>query len=151
MLERFNNLLIRSAAAVSRWRKRLFPPRTLGQRGEAVAGRYLVRRGYKIVARGQRGDLGELDLVAVEGRTVVFVEVKTRQSQDAGHPAEAVDQVKQQRLTRLALGFLKRHGLLEYPARFDIVAVTWPAGSRSPVIEHFENAFEAVGRGQMFS
>jgi len=54
-------------------------------------------------------------------------------------------------LTRLAMAFLKRHGLLEYPVRFDIVAVTWAAGRRRPLIEHFRGAFEAQGRESMFS
>jgi putative endonuclease len=134
----------------AKWHK-LFPPATLGQRGEAVAAKYLRRRGYKIVARGSRGALGELDLVAVEGRTVVFVEVKTRRSQNSGHPAEAVDDDKQRRLTRLAIGYLRRHGLLECPARFDVIAVTWPAGRGKPTIEHFQQAFQAVGYKGMFS
>lgn len=101
----------------------------MGARGEAAAARYLKRLGYRILVRGDRVRLGEIDLVALDGRTIVFVEVKTRESADSGHPAEAVDSGKQRRLTRLALSFLKRHRLLEYPARFDIVAVTWPAGA----------------------
>ncbi|HEV3344223.1 MAG TPA: YraN family protein [Pirellulales bacterium] len=128
-----------------------FPPPTLGQRGEALAARWLARHGYKIVARGSRGALGEIDLVAVDGRTVVFVEVKTRRSQDAGHPADAVDHDKQRRLTRLAIGYLRRHGLLEYPVRFDVVAITWPEGRGKPTVEHFKNAFNAVGCEGMFS
>ena len=125
--------------------------RSLGQRGERAAERHLRRQGYKIVARRDRGRLGELDLVAVDGRTIVFVEVKTRTSHDAGHPAESVGPDKQARLTRLALAYLKRHELLEYAARFDVLAVTWPADARHPRIEHYKSAFEAVGRGQMFS
>ncbi len=134
-----------------RWINRLFPSRPLGRRGEAVAARFLRRRGYKIVARGERGDLGELDLVAVDGRTVVFVEVKTRQTDQMGHPGEAVDQRKQARLTRLALAYLKRHRLLEYPARFDVVAVTWPEDRRRPRVEHFPSAFDAQGIDGFFS
>ena len=141
---RFSTLLSRVRVA---WRRY----HSLGQRGERAAQRYLRRRGYKIVARGQRGRLGELDLVAVDGRTLVFVEVKTRRSHDAGHPAEAVGSEKQRRLTRLALAFLKRHDLLNQDARFDVMAITWPKQVRKPKIEHFRNAFEAVGRGQMFS
>ena len=95
--------------------------------------------------------MGEIDLVAVDERTVVFVEVKTRRSQDAGHPSDAVDLDKQRRLTRLALAYLKRHHLLEYPSRFDIVAVTWPENERNPKIEHLRGAFEAVGRTGMYS
>jgi putative endonuclease len=134
----------------AKW-QRLFPPASLGQRGEALAARHLRRRGYKIVARGSRGALGELDLVAIDGRTVVFIEVKTRRSQDAGHPADAVDDDKQRRITRLAVGYLRRHGLLEYPARFDVVAITWPAGRGKPTIEHFQHAFPAIGYEGMFS
>lgn len=125
--------------------------RSLDRRGERAAERFVRRLGYKIVARRERGRLGELDLVAVDRRTVVFIEVKTRRSHDAGHPAEAVGPEKQKQLTRLALAYLKRHDLLDYPARFDVVAVTWPDGAKKPKIEHYQNAFEAVGRGQMFS
>jgi putative endonuclease len=132
------------------WRS-WFPPATLGQRGEKLAARWLRRQSYKIVARGSRGALGEIDLVAVDGRTVVFVEVKTRRSQDAGHPADAVDKEKQRRLTRLAVAYLRRHGLLEYPARMDVVAITWPEGRGRPTIEHFRNAFTPVGHEGMFS
>ncbi len=129
------------------WRRYM----SLGQRGERAADHYLRRQGYKIVGRRERTALGELDLVAVDGRTVVFIEVKTRRSHDTGHPAEAVGPDKQQRLTRLALAYLKRHDLLECSARFDVLAITWPDGARHPTIEHIKNAFDAVGRGQMFS
>ncbi len=134
------------------WWRRVFPRRSLGRRGERAAVWYLRRRGYKILAQGRRLKPGELDIVAVDrDRTLVFVEVKTRQSQDAGHPAEAVDPDKQRRLTRLAVTFMKRHGLLEYPARFDVIAVTWPPGKWRPKIEHFINAFEARGKGEFYS
>lgn len=122
----------------------------LGKRGERAAERYLMSLGYKIVARSARDFIGELDLVAVDGRTVVFVEVKTRASQEAGHPGEAVDSDKQRRLTRTALAYLKRHDLLDCSARFDVLAITWPDAARKPVIQHYQNAFEAVGTGQMF-
>ncbi|MEX2176593.1 MAG: YraN family protein [Pirellulaceae bacterium] len=123
----------------------------LGRRGENAAARHLQRLGYTIVGRGQRGQIGEIDLVAVDGRMVVFVEVKTRSSQDAGHPADAVDDDKQRRLTRLALAYLKRHDLLECASRFDVVAITWPDLRRPPQIEHFQSAFEAVGFDGMYS
>ncbi len=134
-------------ALLAKW----LAPKSLGRQGEAAAARYLKRLGYKIVARSRRSRLGEMDIVAVDGRTVVFVEVKTRRSHSAGHPAEAVDANKQARLTRIALAFLKGNGLLEHSARFDVVAITWPKHVRRPTIEHYKNAFEAVGRGQMFS
>ncbi len=121
-----------------------FGPQPLGRRGEWAAARFLKRRGMKIVAAGWRGHFGELDLVAVQGQTVVFVEVKTRRSTAAGHPAEAVDQHKQARMTRAAMAYLKRHGLMEYPARFDVVAMVWPKSARRPQIEYIPNAFEAT-------
>ncbi len=136
---------------VSNWLRRRFPRQPLGRRGERAAARYLRRRGYKIIARGDRSKCGELDLIAVDGKTIVFVEVKTRDCRESVHPADAVDAAKQRRLTRLAVGFLKRHGLLEHPSRFDVVAVTWPDGARRPAIEHFPNAFDAVGRQETFS
>ena len=124
---------------------------SLDRRGERAAERHVRKLGYKIVARRERGRLGELDLVAVDGRTIVFIEVKTRRSHDKGLPADAVDADKQQRLTRLALAYLKRHDLLEHSARFDVIGVTWPEGAKRPTIEHYQNAFPAIGRGQMFS
>jgi putative endonuclease len=131
--------------------RRLVPKKTLGQRGEAAAARYLRRHGYKILARGDRFGPGELDLVALDGKTIVFVEVKTRESAAVSHPADAVDANKQRRLTRLAVTFLKRHGLLECPARFDVIAITWPAKKWFPTIEHIKNAFDAVGMWEFYS
>jgi putative endonuclease len=137
--------------AVVRLKTRLFPEQSLGQRGEQAAARFLKRQRYKILHRGYRILGGELDIVAVEGRTVVFVEVKTRVSHDAGHPAEAVDLHKQKQLTQLALAYLRRYRLLDCSTRFDVVAITWPPEQRRPQIEHIKNAFEATGNGQMFS
>ena len=138
------------AAVVNRVRQWAMPS-TLGERGERAAEKFLRKLRYTIVARSARDRSGEIDIVAVDQRTVVFVEVKTRTSDIAGAPAEAVDRDKQQRLTRLALRYLKRHGLLEHRWRFDIVAVTWPKDQRRPQVEHVKNAFEPVDVGQMFS
>ena len=138
--------------AVRKWfRKNRNTSSTLGQRGERVAARFLRQIGYKIVAQGHRNKFGELDLIALDGRTVVFVEVKTRSSHDAGHPTEAITQEKQQRLTKLALHYLKHHHLLEQPARYDVIALTWPEPTTQPEIQHYLNAFPAVGKGQMHS
>ena len=161
--------LIRLRARAQRWVQRLLAalvgcaallrapwaglwPRAVpfGLGGKRLAERFLRRFGYAIVDRRTRGGLGEIDLVAVDQRTIVFVEVKSRRSHQRGHPAEAVDPRKQRRLTRLALSWLKRHHLLEQRARFDVVAVTWPKTERLPTIKHIRNAFEAAGDGQMF-
>lgn len=131
-------------------RRRLSGAKPLGQRGEDVAAGFLRRQGYRILARGLESRLGELDIVAVDDRTVVFVEVKTRRTCEAGHPSEAVDDRRRQRMTRSALAYLKSHGLLQTPARFDVVAVTWPDPDRPPTIEHFRDAFAPMGRGQFY-
>jgi putative endonuclease len=130
---------------------RRFPTKSLGDRGEDAAARFLKRQGFHILARGLDSPLGELDIVGVDGRTVVFVEVKTRRSNDAGRPEDAIDQRKQQRMTQAALAYLKSNRLLNYAARFDVVAITWPDDSLQPTIEHFRNAFSPVGAGQFFS
>ena len=119
---------------------------SLGERGERAAARFLRRAGYKIVARHYRSRVGELDLIATDGRMLIFVEVKTRRSAEYDHPAEAVDRRKQRRMTRTAEVYVKRHRLSGIAARFDIVAVTWPDSARRPTIEHFPGAFEAVER-----
>ena len=94
--------------------------------------------------------IGEIDLVALDGSCIVFIEVKTRRSTAAGRPDEAITHDKQKRLTRAALAYLKRHRRLEQSARFDVIALTWPAGAKKPTLEHIQNAFPAVGQGQLF-
>lgn len=123
----------------------------LGNRGELEAARFLERLGYKILHRQLRGRFGEIDLVALDGQTIVFIEVKTRASCDAGHPTEAITLEKQAKMTRSALAFLKKHRWLNQRARFDVVAIIWPTGSEPPLIQHYISAFEAVGFGQMYS
>jgi putative endonuclease len=115
-----------------------------------LAARYLAGLGYRILEQGRRLRAGELDLVALDGRTVVFVEVKTRRATDRGAPADAVDRRKQIRVTRAAAAYLKRHRLLDQPARFDVVAILWPAGDAEPEVRHFRAAFEADGPKSMF-
>jgi putative endonuclease len=133
------------------WVAERLPKKSLGRRGEEAATRFLKRLDYHILARGLDSRLGELDIIAVDDRTVVFVEVKTRTSTDAGLPADAIDETKQRRMTQAALAYLRSHGLLQHAARFDVVAVTWPENARHPTIEHYKNAFEPTGTGQFFS
>ncbi len=122
----------------------------LGAQGERYAARYLRKRGYKILEQGHRQRRGEIDIVAVDQDTIVFVEVKTRNSGRHGTPAQAVDATKQRFLTRAALIYLKKHGLLELPCRFDVIAIVWPPGQRKPKLQHFQNAFEAHGPGSLW-
>ncbi|MCC6510770.1 MAG: YraN family protein [Pirellulaceae bacterium] len=125
-------------------------PIDLGPQGEQLAAIFLQKLGYRILARGHRQRLGEIDLVALDGETLVFVEVKTWRSAQHGDPSAAVDSRKQDRLTRAALVYLKRRRLLERPARFDVISIVWPSPEAQPLIRHFINAFEAVGQWQMY-
>lgn len=129
---------------------RLAPEMTLGDRGEREAERLLLRQGMIIVARGYKDKFGEVDLIAVDDDSIVFVEVKTRSSDYAGLPAEAVDLQKQRHLTKTATGYLKWNRLTDCRARFDVVAITWPELSKFPEVVHYKNAFEPVGEFQMF-
>ena len=87
---------------------------------------------------------GELDLIALDGRTIVFVEVRSTEDRDLQYPTASVDYVKQKRLTKLATYWLQKKRLLDHPARFDVLILGWPADAAEPTIEHFRNAFEAV-------
>lgn len=127
------------------WLRRLF-----GNRGERLATKFLRDKGFKILALQDRSLLGEIDIIAQDGESIVFVEVKTRKSIAAGHPVEAITPHKQRQMTRAALAWLKRHKLLEHRARFDVVAIIW-GDNKVPVIEHYTNAFEPTGDGQMYS
>jgi putative endonuclease len=123
--------------------------RLLGDEGERIACRHLKKLGYRILVKQARSRLGEIDLIARDGGTIVFVEVKSRRGQREGSPAEAVDARKQKKLTQLALAWLKQRKLLGHPSRFDVVAIRWDADGR-PVVEHYQNAFDAVDFGQMY-
>jgi putative endonuclease len=121
----------------------------LGRKGENRAAAFLKKKGMRILGRGVASRRGEIDLVALDGDTIVFVEVRTRQSLDAGHPAESVTLEKQARVTRAALAYLKRKRLWNRRTRFDVVAILWPEGVKEPQIQHYQNAFEAVGPESM--
>jgi putative endonuclease len=112
----------------------------LGKTGEDLACRELERRGYEIVARRYRCRSGELDIVARQGPTLVFVEVKTRIGRLFGSAGEAVTWWKRRRLGRIALDYLVRHHLCNCPCRFDVVSIHYDAGH--PIVEVFQNAFD---------
>jgi putative endonuclease len=119
------------------------PSRTaLGEGGENAAARFLRGLGYRIIERNFRCELGEVDIIARDGKTLVFVEVKTREQDDPA-PEEQVDAAKQHQLTRAARVYLSRYGSPQPPARFDVVGIVWPPG-RSPQIRHTIDAFEAT-------
>jgi putative endonuclease len=119
--------------------------RAVGAAGEAAAVRYLRRRGFVILARNLRSRLGEIDLLARDGATLVFVEVKTRRGPSAEPPLAAVDGRKRARLTRLALGYLAARRLGEPSCRFDVVGVALDEVGAVTAVRHLRHAFAFEG------
>ena len=126
-------------AGASAWIAELRAQLPLGRRGERAAEKYLRRSGYRIVARNFRAAGAEIDLVAMDGDVLVFVEVKTRRSREAGAPEEAVDERKQKQIRRAAEIFATRYRADDVTMRFDIIAVD--ASGKRLEIELLRNAF----------
>ncbi len=106
----------------------------VGREGEAAAARLLQDRGYKILARNYRCRHGEIDIIAFEGGEYVFVEVKTRLTDEKGSALDAVTEAKQRKLARVAEQYLAERGLDDRPCRFDVVAVTPGGGGADEVV-----------------
>jgi len=117
----------------------------LGRTGEDLAAKHLAGRGYAILERNYRAPYGEIDLIALDSGTVVFVEVKTRTTDAYGAPELAVNQRKQERMVKAALGYLKHKKLHQMPCRFDVVAIS---GADSGTVELIQNAFEMDRTGR---
>ncbi len=113
---------------------------SLGKIGEKLAVAHLKKMKYKILERNYKCPLGEVDLVARDQNTLVFIEVKTRKTKDFGGPAAAVDLHKQRQLSKVALHYLNQKKLNNVPARFDVVAIELI--SPAAHIEVIRNAFE---------
>ena len=111
--------------------------RELGAEGEARARAYLLGKGAKILEMNYRRPTGEIDIIARQGRTLLFVEVKRRSSLRFGRPSEAVNRQKQAHILRTAQLYLQEKGLEDTPVRFDIIEVL------PDEIRHIENAFDA--------
>jgi putative endonuclease len=114
----------------------------LGKFGEDLACAELVRRGYAILARRYRSRFGEIDIIARDGRTLVFVEVKARHGDAFGAGAESVTFVKRRRIVLLAQEYADRCGWQERPMRFDVVEIQIRGASTR--VDVFANAFDAV-------
>jgi len=112
-----------------------------GKTGEDLACRELERRGYAIIARRYRSRLGEIDIVARDGGTLVFVEVKAREGRAFGDAAEAITGMKRRRIAALAVDYMMRHHLSDCRCRFDVVTIHLDSGA--PSVEVFQNAFDA--------
>ena len=112
----------------------------LGRSGEDIACRYLLGRKYEIVSRGFRMFRGEVDIIARDSRTLVFVEVKARADESHGRPEESVTPAKQKQIRRIAQGFLAANPHPGVDCRFDVIAILY-RGPDDYRLEHFVDAF----------
>lgn len=113
---------------------------SVGLTGETIALKYLRRKRYAILETRFRSFGGEIDIIARDRQTLVFVEVKMRTGRGFGGPEEAVTMAKQRQIRKVAQGYLLKHRLGEPACRFDVIAIR--PGETAPFeIEHFENAF----------
>ena len=112
----------------------------IGKKGESVAVRYLKKQGYKIIEQNYRSKAGEIDIIARERKTLVFVEVKTRRSTSYGDPKWAVTPKKQKAISMAALYYLKMTGQPNANARFAVVSIL--ARAKDTRIELVRNAFD---------
>ena len=112
----------------------------LGRRGEELALNKIKRLGYTCIARNYRCALGEVDLIAKDGDTLVFIETKTRKGASLAYAKEAIDARKRRQLSKVALAFMKANNCCEVKSRFDVVAVSLQGNQER--IEVIKNAFE---------
>ncbi|MEW6567830.1 MAG: YraN family protein [Chloroflexota bacterium] len=116
--------------------------RGVGKRGETIAREHLQSLGYRILDHNWRSSEGEIDLVAQDGETIVFVEVKARTSRRFGHPEDAVTRRKSRRLQRAGLAYLEAHDLLDAPWRIDVLAVDLLPDGSPARLEHYPDAVD---------
>lgn len=121
-----------------------------GKDCEQAAARFLKRSGFVLIEKNYRDYFGEIDLIMVEKRTLVFVEVKARRSESGGAGFEAVDIPKQRKIAKTAKRYLQKNDLLENASRFDVISILWPKDQRKPKIDHYRDAFQPAEAGQLF-
>lgn len=114
--------------------------RSLGIEGENLAVQFLKKKGFQIIGRNYKTPLGEIDIIAMDGNSLVFVEVKTRTGNTFGFPFEAVNKKKRQKLRDLASLYLKRLKK-QPPVRFDVLSILYSNKGKKE-IEHIKDAFE---------
>lgn len=113
----------------------------LGSKGEEVACQYLTKHGYRLLSRNYSCGLGEIDIVALDGEYLVFVEVRSKSSAGFGPALESITRRKQFRLRQLAWYYLKAEGKTGSDCRFDVIAVEFDGKGKVKRLDHIENAF----------
>lgn len=112
----------------------------IGQKGEDLAVDFLKGLGYQILERNYRCKLGEVDIIARDNESLVFIEVRGRSSLAFGLPQESINRKKQHQISKVALEYLTRKKVKNTPARFDVVAISLKPGKEK--VEHIKDAFE---------
>lgn len=120
--------------------------KVLGAFGEDMACSYLEKQGYRILERNFSCKAGELDIIAFDGETLTFVEVKCRTGTGYGNPSEAVSYYKQSRIVKTALFYMNKHKIFDYMSRFDVIEVLTEGTKESTKINLIKNAFEYSGK-----
>lgn len=116
--------------------------RRTGQFYEDLAAEYLIQKGYTIRGRNVRAGAKEIDLIAEDGETLAFVEIRARRSGSFISPAATIDANKRRHLVEAAETWLRKEALTDQPCRFDVISIVHPPGEK-PILEHFEGAFMA--------
>jgi putative endonuclease len=120
----------------------VLPPekKEIGQKGENLAADYLQNAGYTVLERNYRCKLGEIDIIARDNDTLVFIEVRSRSSLAFGLPQESINRRKRHQISKVALEYMIRRKLKNIPARFDVVAVSFEG--RKEKVDLIKDAFE---------
>lgn len=119
----------------------IYAPHILGVCGEDLAEKFLRKKGYRIICRGYRAGRGEIDIIALDGRTLVFIEVKTRKSTIYGLPEEQVSHQKRSQIRKTAARFLSSGNIPHSDCRFDVIGVLCESKNK-PALTHYINAFD---------
>ncbi|HNR67510.1 MAG TPA: YraN family protein [bacterium] len=115
----------------------------IGRQAEEIAARYLLGLGWELIERNFRTKQGEIDLIARDDQTLVFVEVKSNRQARFGRPEERVDERKQRQIARVAEQYLYLKQIFDQDCRFDVIALQWQSehADREPLLQHYRNAF----------
>jgi len=111
----------------------------LGEKGEKLAVKFLKKKGYRIIKQNYKTPMGEIDIIAKDKDTLVFVEVKTRESIEFGYPFEAVNNLKRRKIAKVALSYIRKFKEIP-PCRFDVLGICYKDGE--PEFGLIRDAFE---------
>jgi len=122
------------------------PPAPLGARGEAWAAKYLRKRGYKLIVRNRRERKGEIDLIVMDKEFLVFVEVRTRSSEDFMTPEASIRAEKRETVRKTVRRLIRKHRTAGLRPRIDVVAIIWPVGAKAPsAVRHHKGVIPIAG------